>query len=447
LSIVTEPDAARRRAPTERLGAVTLMIGQLGLGGTEKQVALLAAGLHARGVRTTVLVMFQGGPHEETLRSSGVPVVHLGFRSHEAGWGRMLATNVAAFLRLVRHLRRSRPDVLHAFLYHSYVTAAPAARLAGVPVLVAGRRSLGDFKQGRRLHLAIERMATRWTDLLIANAMAVAEDTRRQESVPAEKITVVYNGLPDSAFEAPPLPARSTTARRTPVSAPAPVPALSSPSAAAAAGTEAGAATGAVTGAGGMAPAPYAAEPAELDSALPVVLCVANLMAYKGHRHLIDAAARLAKRGRPCTLALAGEGPERAELERQAECLGIDVRFLGARTDVDRLLARAEMVVLASLQEGMSNAVMEAMAAGRPVVATEVGGTGELLRGGRGVLVPPADPGALADGIDKLLADPSRAARLAARARAWCRAHAHVDAMVDEHIRIYRELLERTCAG
>lgn len=368
------------------------MIGQLGLGGTEKQLVLLATGLRAHGVHTTVLVMFHGGPREAALRAAGVPVVHLGFRRREPGrrWARLLFANTAAFVRLVRRLRWIRPDVLHAFLFHSYVIAAPAARLARVPVLVAGRRSLGTFKEGRRLHLAIERVATRWTDLLVANALAVAEDTRRQEAVPADKITVVYNGLPDAAFEP--------------------------------------------------------AQPAPLDSALPVVLCVANLKQDKGHRYLIEAVALLGARGRPCTLALAGAGRERAALERQAARLGIDVRFLGARADVDQLLARADVVALPSLHEGMSNAVMEAMAAGRPVVATEVGGTGELLRG-RGVLVPPADPRAMADGLDRVLADNGFAERLARRARVWSRAHVHVDTMVDEHVRIYRELLERTCAG
>ncbi|MFL6053639.1 MAG: glycosyltransferase [Actinoallomurus sp.] len=362
-----------------------LLIGQLGLGGTEKQLVLLADGLRARGVDTSVLVMFEGGPREGALRAAEVPIIHLGFQRASAGW-RMPSGNAAAFLRLVGHLRRTRPDVLHAFLFHSYVTAAPAARLAGVPVLVAGRRSLGDFKRGRPLLLALDAMATRMTDHLVANAVAVADDTLRDGGGLARKITVVRNGLPESAFE--PMP------------------------------------------------------PAPLTTRLPVVLCVANLISYKGHRYLLDAIARLRTRGSPCTLVLAGEGPDRPALERQAARLGIDVRFLGVRTDIGRLLARADIVTLASFQEGMSNAVMEAMAAGRPVVATDVGGTGELLRG-RGILVPPADPDALADGIEQVIREPALATELRLKARDWARAHLRVDVMVDDHIRIYLELLER----
>ena len=211
-----------------------------------------------------------------------------------------------------------------------------------------------------------------------------------RERVPAAKISVVYNGLPDDAF------------------------------------TE--------------------FRPARIETDRPVVLCIANLKAYKGHRYLLEAVARLRSRGRPCTLVLAGAGEQRCALEQQSARLGIDVRFLGAHAEVGPLLARADIFVLASLHEGMSNAVMEAMAAGRPIVATDVGGTPELLDG-RGVLVPPRDPGALAAAIERLLIDPAYASLVGTRARCWSRAHLGVDRMVDEHVRIYARLLEARCAG
>jgi L-malate glycosyltransferase len=377
-----------RSSGSPRPAKVWLLIGQLGLGGTEKQVALLAGGLRDRGVDTSVLVMFDGGPRELELRAAGVPVIYLGFARFSAG--RNSVRNVVAFARLVGRLRGDRPDILHDFLFHSYVVAAPAARMARVPVLVAGRRSLGVFKEGRGLLLLVERLATRAADLLIANAHAVAADTMNRERVPSAKISVVYNGLPDDAFSGFP--------------------------------------------------------PARIETDRPVVLCIANLKAYKGHRYLLEAVASLRSRGRPCTLVLVGDGDQRFALEQQSARLGIDVRFLGAHPEVGPLLARADIFVLASLHEGMSNAVMEAMAAGRPIVATDVGGTPELL-GGRGVLVPPRDPGALAAAIERLLIDPAYASLLGTRARCWSRAHLGVDSMVDEHVRIYARLLEVRCAG
>lgn len=368
------------------LSEVCLLIGQLGLGGAEKQLVLLAKGLRARGIGTTVVVMFDTGPRAAALHAAGIPVVHLGFRRRRDGLWRLPDRTVRGFARLVGHLRRTRPQVLHAFLPHGYLTAAPAARLAGVPIMVAGRRGLGTFKDGRPVAAALERVANRWTDMIVANAHAVAADTRARENVPEAKLSVIYNGLSPEAFEP--------------------------------------------------------AEPAPIDTGHPVVLCVANLWPYKGHRHLLEAARRLRDTDCPCTLVFAGGGPEAADLEALARTHALDVRFLGRRTDIERLIARSDAVVLPSLQEGMSNAIMEAMAAGRPVVATDVGGTRELLEG-RGVLVPPADPAALAAGLRRVLTDRPHAADLARRARAWCRANLGADVMVARHVELYQRLLER----
>jgi hypothetical protein len=297
---------------------ICLLINQLGLGGAEKQVVLLAAGLRERGHDVTVAVLLDGGAREPALAAAGVPIVHCGFRG-----GRAVRANLAAYGRLVSHLRGSRPDVLHALLFNSYVGGAPAARLARVPVLVAGR---------------------------------------------------------PAAFE----PAR----------------------------------------------------PAAVDTDRPVLVCVANLRPVKGHRYLLDAAA-----GRNWTLVLVGDGPQRPALERQAAALGVDVRFVGASDAVEEYLAAADVVVSSSLEEGLSNAVMEAMAVARPVVATAVGGTPELLADGRGVLVPPGDADALAAAIAGVLADPAAARTMADRARDWARDNLTVDTMVDRHVTLYRALL------
>lgn len=369
---------------------VVLMIGQLGMGGTEKQVAMLAHGLHERGIDTSVWVLFGDTDtvHGDALRRDGIPVLDLRLRRY-----RKLSHLLPNFARLgdmTVRLRRERPDIVHAFLFHSYVVGVPAARTARVPVFVAGRRSLGNFKEGRPVALAAERLVTRFTDLIIANAEAVAQDTKQRERISGDKLEVVYNGLAEQAFARVP--------------------------------------------------------PAFVETTNPVVLCVANLKGYKGHRFLLEAAHLLQVGGRPCTLLFAGEGPEREPLERHAARLRIDVRFLGTREDVRPLLARADVVAHPSLEEGMSNAVMEAMAAGRPIVATSVGGTPELIAG-RGLLVPAADSAALAEGITRLLADQALAARLGEAARNWSQEHLSAAAMVERHVQIYSRLLERRCAA
>jgi len=376
------------RPSVTRLEHVALAINKLSLGGSEKQLVLLARGLRSRGVRVTVVSLYGGGPREAELRDAGVEVYDAGLGRLRDGPRRSLRSP-AAFLRLVRWFRRERPQVVHAFLYHSYVVATLAARTAGVPVVVAGRRSMGTFKEGRPLSLTLERVVNRMTDLVVANCEAVAREVLRQEGLPPDKLVVIHNGVP------PPPPS----------AAPAPGPAGRS----------------------------------------PVVLCVANLMPYKGHGDLLAAAERLHHRGVRFTLVLVGDGPARAELEAQAERTGADVRFLGPRDDVPALMAGADVVVLPSLTEGLSNAVLEAMAAGRPVVATDVGGTREAL-GDAGVLVSPGSPGELADGLGGVLGDREAALRLAARARERVASLFSVDVMVERHVELYESLVAR-CAG
>jgi len=407
----TRPTAvASRPQPAVAPRRVCLLIGQLGLGGAEKQLVLLARGLADRGVAASVAVIFGGGPREAALHAAGVPVTHLHFPRYSDRAARRGATGgvnlltparrawtfatstaeaIAGFRRLVALLRAERPDVLHAFLFHSYVVAAPASMLARVPVLVAGRRGLGDRHRERAFARLLGRVANRSTDFVIANAHAVARDAAIAEGLPEAKIATIYNGIPDSAFEP--------------------------------------------------------AAPEDLDAQGPVIVCVANLHWYKGHHHLISAVRLLREHELFCTLVLVGDGPERAALERQAYAMSVDARFLGSRDAVEPLLSRADVCVLPSLTEGMSNAIMEAMAVGKPIVATDVGGTRELLRG-RGMLVRPGDPRALAEGLARVLLDPSLGVRLGAEARRWSRENLRLDTMIQRHLEVYGKLLGDKCA-
>jgi glycosyltransferase involved in cell wall biosynthesis len=176
------------------------------------------------------------------------------------------------------------------------------------------------------------------------------------------------------------------------------------------------------------------------DPGRPLVLTVARLHAQKGLPYLLRAASAIPD----AVFAIAGEGEEREALESLARSLGIAerVRFLGHRRDVAALLAACDVFVLPSLYEGLPLSVLEAMAAGAPVVATDIGGTNEALTNDdTGVLVPPADAAALARAIQALLADRERARRLAAAARQYVRRHHSAAAMADDVGRVYEELL------
>lgn len=171
----------------------------------------------------------------------------------------------------------------------------------------------------------------------------------------------------------------------------------------------------------------------------PRVLTLARLEKQKGIPYLLDVASRVPE----ASFAIAGDGPDRAALEMRARELGIAdrVTFLGRRSDVPELLAATDVFMLPSLYEGLPLTVLEAMAAGRPVIATAAGGTGEVVIDGEtGLLVPPADPAALAAALRRLLADPAEAVRLAATARDRVQRDYGIDVMVRRIESIYDEV-------
>jgi glycosyltransferase involved in cell wall biosynthesis len=369
------------KTETTNARRVVLAIGTLEIGGTEGQVTELALGLRRRGWEVRVVSLRLGGPYAQQLRDHDVDV-HDGVLRDPArprAWDAL-----AAPVRLVRYvawLRRARPDIVHAFLFAAYVPTVFAARLARVPTIISGRRSLGNFKRGRRTWLLVERAANACTDLVIANSEAVKHDVCTQERLAPEKVVVIHNGVDDRFFAVP---------ERTP-------------------------------------------------SARPKIACIANLIPYKGHADLVEAAALLTRDGVPFDLVLAGEGPCRAQLERQVRTLEAPVEFLGTCRDIVGLLSTTDIVVSASHEEGFSNSLLEAMAAGRAIVATDVGGNAELL-GDTAVLVAPHDPAAIHRALHALLDDEERRRDLGTRARARAKKEFTMEKMLDAHVELYERM-------
>jgi glycosyltransferase involved in cell wall biosynthesis len=258
-----------------------------------------------------------------------------------------------------------------------------AARLARVPS-VATVQLFSGFPRAGTMGLQ-RRLVPRSVGRYIAVSAAVADDIATQLQVPRDRIRVVPNGVAIDDLEH--APSSNAAARRS-----------------------------------------------------PTVLTLARLAPQKGLPYLLRAAAMLPG----VSFVIAGEGAERASLEREARDLGVSdrVTFVGFRTDTAALLAEADILVLPSVNEGLPLAVLEAMAAGRPVVATAVGGTPEIVHDREtGLLVPPADPGALARAIGELLADPPLARRLAEAGRALVRSRLSSAATARGVAGVYDELL------
>jgi glycosyltransferase involved in cell wall biosynthesis len=335
----------------------------LGTGGTQRHLQQVLRLLDPARFAVRVYTLRAGGEVEGELRAAGVPVFPLGIARRLTTPGAALAVVGAA-----RALRAARIDIVHGYQWRPALVGTIAGRLAGVPLRLASKRSLSGDDRAARFAW---RLIGHSVDTIIANAEALREEARRQGT--RARWEIIRNGVDVAHFRAMP---GSTAAK---------------------------AALG-------------------LDPRRPVIGTVGRLEVRKGHDHLLRAARTMltmANGLRP-QLLLVGDGPLRARLTGLVEELGIaaSVHFAGSVVDVRQPLAAMDVFVLPSRAEGMSNALLEAMAAGRPVVATSVGGTGEVLEAGRtGELVLPDDEEAMARSVLGLLADPVRAARLGTNAQ------------------------------
>ena len=177
-----------------------------------------------------------------------------------------------------------------------------------------------------------------------------------------------------------------------------------------------------------------------------LLVAVGNLYPVKGHRHLIDAVALLAARHPALHVAIAGRGALEGDLRAAARDRGLAdrVHLIGLRSDVPAVLAAADVFVLPSLSEGLPLALLEAMFAGRPIVASAVGEvSAALAHGVAGVLVPPGDPQALAAALDGVLSDPQRAGELGRAAVRRAAAEYDISRMVRRYVDLYEEALGR----
>jgi glycosyltransferase involved in cell wall biosynthesis len=364
---------------SRNLPGVFLMTDSLETGGSERQFSALARSLDRGQFRVHLGCIQRKGPFLEGLGDVS---------DFPLGGSLYGARSIRARLHLSRYLKKNRIAIAHAFDFYTNLTLIPAARWARAPIVIGSQRQLGDLLT-RKQEWAQARVL-RWCDTVVCNSRA-ATARLMELGLPESRLTVIGNGLPAEAFA-------------------------------------------------GTAPALPRA-PGQLRVGM---IARMNTRA-KNHRLFLRMAARLRDRFPALQFALAGDGPLRSELERQARDLGLEGRvlFLGDRRDVPAVLASIDVSVMPSASESLSNVVLESMAAGVPVVATRVGGNGELITEDRGVLVPPDDDEALAEAVERLLRDAPRRATLGLDARAFAQANFTLDHMKKRHEELYRELLEK----
>jgi glycosyltransferase involved in cell wall biosynthesis len=334
---------------------VAFCIDNMNVGGTELNAVRTAERLDRCRFDLSVVSLQTEGPLLQRYDSAGIPVAFFPI-SNPYG-----PSTARQGLALARFLRRQRVDLFHAHDAYSNVFGVPWARLSGARV-IASRRWWAGFP-GRAWRLA-SGVGYRLAHVALANSERVAR-LLIEEGLPSAKIAVVRNFVDDSAFATP------TEAQRRAL-----------------------------------------LESLGLAGASPVIGIVANLSPVKDHASLLRAVAVLAPRWPSLRILLVGaDGGCRGALERLAGELGIGRRvvFAGPRPNEPNLHHLFDVSVLCSTSEGLPNSILEAMAAGRPVVATDVGACGDaVLDGETGVLVPPSAPAALADALGRLLSEPGR---------------------------------------
>ena len=305
-------------------------------------------------------------------------------------------SSVLQMVRVAREFRRRQVQIVHSYLFHANWFGTLTARLAGSPVAIVSKRSMDTYSRARDRWAC--RVVNRLADCVTAVAGAVRDHVHATEHCPLEKIVVIPNGI-----GAPAAPQGSDRSEALHVS--------------------------------------------EDDR---VVGTITRLVWKRGHEELLKAAALIARAEPAAKLLVVGDGPLRRSLEEQARSLGLNggVRFLGAVPQAARLLPHFDVFVLSSVWEGMSNGLLEAMAAGRPVVATRVGGNPEVVVDEEsGLLVPPKDPQALADAVLRLLRDRDLARRLGEAARRRIESQFTLEQMVHRMEHLYQDLLARKGAA
>jgi glycosyltransferase involved in cell wall biosynthesis len=391
----------RPEATASRPIRIARVIARLNIGGPAQHTILLAAGLDGTRFATTLITGVVGpaeGDFLEAAQSRGVSPIVI----PELGRSIRPARDLAVLLKLVRLFRRLRPDIVHTHTAKAGTLGRLAARFAGVPVTVHtfhGHVLDGYFSPAvTRFFVGVERALARRTDRLVAVSPRLRADLLAMGIGQPEQVAVIPLGLDLERFRRARLEASVLRASL------------------------------------------------GLGIDVPLLGIVGRLVPIKDHATLFQALALHEPHDSPAHLVVVGDGEERPRLDALANRLGLSQRihFLGWRSDLETILPELAMVICASKNEGTPVALIEAMAAGVPVLSTDVGGVADLVTHGEtGWLVRAGDPPALAQGIQHLLGNAALRARLAVAARPVALERHGVEGLIRRVEALYVDLISR----
>lgn len=290
-------------------------------------------------------------------------------------------------------LRKEKVDILQTYHFSSDIWGTFFARLAGVRVIISNRRDMGFWRKD--IHVKAYRLINRWVNRIIVVSKAVKDRIVETEGLPENKIEVIYNGVDIAVSD------RHESS--------------------------------------------YLKKKLGISQNDLVIMHAANFKPVKGHSYLLEAMAALSKEFKNLKLVLIGEDEFNGALQKMAQELKIAGRvlFLGKRNDVRELLMIADICVLPSLSEGMSNAILEYMAAGKAVVATSVGGNPETVEDGvTGILVEPKNAVSLSQGLRRLILDSSLREKMGIKGRERAESIFDIQQMHKKYEALFVKILE-----
>jgi glycosyltransferase involved in cell wall biosynthesis len=355
------------------------LVNNLEIGGAERLVVDLASALKSRGHQVGVACLRTGGPLGEILKQADIDVCVL---NKSAG------PSMRVLSRLAAYLRRSRADVLHTHnpLVHHY--GVVAGWLARVPVIANTIHGPGNVSARRGFKELLYGAVCQFSDQIVAVCPTAHQAFVQTGAIPRRKLIVVNNGIRLDAF----LEVRQRVS----------------------------------------------------DGSFAFGI-VGRLVPVKDHRSLLEAFSAVLRTRPACRLEILGDGPLRADLEQQVSALGIsaNVVFHGYSTDVPAFMGRIDVSILCSLSEGLPLTVLESMAAGLPIVGTDVGETKALVEGARcGWLCPPGQPGELCKAMLRAAAATAEERHaMGARSREFAVKNYSLARMVDDYEGLFDRLL------
>ena len=381
---------------------VTCVIGTLERGGCEVHLSHVLPHLNPTEFDVRIFLLFGRGELFDDVTQRGI-TVHAPVVSHKLISFPLLSIiwkmifTVYLLVRLLTHFVVFRPHIAHFFLTATYLIGLPIATLSRVKVRVMSRRSLNNYQRKNTLFALLaklERTFHRSVDHILGNSKAVVRQLIDDEHVPAKKVTLIYNGVAPSPPKADKMSVRNQW---------------------------------------------------EISKNDIMIVVVANLIPYKGHADLIEALALLNSKTPYKCVMIGYDSGIQSTLDAQARRRNVrdHIIFAGVRPDVVDFYHAADLSILCSHEEGFSNAILEAMAAGLPLVVTDVGGNSEaVIHEENGLVVAPRNPKELSTAIDRLLDSEGLRHRFGARSRDMVEEKFTLRACVSQYETFYKSLTE-----